>query len=106
MSHATPPGWVSRGQSPSASLRALMRATALVAEGLAEERLVPLLVRCAAEAVSADSAAMYVKPERAGQPKPDWRLSGSHGADSAVLAAPPTAFVAGGGSPAPPLPGA
>ena len=83
-----------------------MRATALVAEGLAEERLVPLLVRCAAEAVSADSAAMYVKPERAGQFEPNWRLSGSHGADSAVLAALPTGFGEGGSILAPVFQGA
>ena len=38
-------------------LRALTRATALVAEGLSEERLLPLLARCAAEAAGAELAA-------------------------------------------------
>jgi signal transduction histidine kinase/DNA-binding response OmpR family regulator len=91
---------VSRGQSPSASLRALIRATALVADGLAEERLVPLLVRCAAEAVGADSAAVFIQPERKGN-KPDWQLAGAHGADPTVLAALPTNYGEGGGILAP-----
>src|SRR5229473_1448682 len=97
---------VSRGQSPSLSLRALIRATALVAEGLAEERLVPLLVRCAAEVVVADTAAVYVQPERSRQRKTDWRLSGSHGADAEVLAALPTSYGEGGSILAPVFQGA
>jgi signal transduction histidine kinase/DNA-binding response OmpR family regulator len=92
---------VPRGQSPTLSLRALIRATALVADGLAEERLVPLLVRSAAEALAADTAAVYLQPERSRHPKPDWRLGGAHGADAAVLAALPTNYGEGGGILAP-----
>jgi signal transduction histidine kinase/DNA-binding response OmpR family regulator len=102
MRHATPVGRVPTGQSPISSLRAVIRATALVADGLAEERLVPLLVRCAAEAVGADSAAVYIQPERSRHAnKPEWQLSGAHGADPAVLAALPTAYGEGGGILAP-----
>jgi signal transduction histidine kinase/DNA-binding response OmpR family regulator len=97
---------VSRGRSPILPLRALIRATALVAEGLAEERLVPLLVRCAAEAVDADTAVVYVQPERSRQRKPDWRLSGTHGGDAEVLAALPTSYGEGGGILAPVFQGA
>src|SRR5207244_3986921 len=68
--------------------------------GLAEERLVPLLVRCSAEAVGADSAAVYIQPERKGN-KPDWHLSGAHGADPAILAALPASYGEGGGILAP-----
>src|SRR5216683_5695262 len=100
MRHATPVGRVPTGQSPISSLRALIRATALVADGLAEERLVPLLVRCAAEAVGADSAAVFIQPERKGN-KPDWQLTGAYGADPTVLAALPTAYGEGGGILAP-----
>ena len=99
-------GRVSRGQSPSLSLRVLIRATALVAEGLGEERLIPLLVRSAAEAVSADTAALYVQPDQVRQRKPDWRLGGYHGADAEVLGALPTSYGEGGGILAPVFRGA
>jgi signal transduction protein with GAF and PtsI domain len=68
----------------------------LVAEGLSEERLVPPLARCVAEAVGADLAAVYLHPE----PPLDraaWRLAGHSGADPEILAALPGAYGTGGG---------
>ncbi len=97
---------VSYGRSPSLSLRALMRVTALVAEGLAEERLMPLLARCTAEGVAADTAAVYVLPDIPRQRNPVWRLSGHHGADAEVLAGLPVAYGRGGGILAPLFQGA
>jgi signal transduction histidine kinase/DNA-binding response OmpR family regulator len=97
---------VPRGQSPGLSLRALTRATTLVSEGLAQERLLPLLARCAAEGVAADTAAVYVRPDQARQRKPEWRLSGYHGADAEILTALPTSYGEGGGILAPVFQGA
>jgi signal transduction histidine kinase/CheY-like chemotaxis protein len=82
-------------------LRALTRATTLVAEGLTEARLLPLLAGCAADAVAADRAAIYLLPDPAGPRKPDWRLAGHWGGDPDVLAALPTAYGEGGGILAP-----
>jgi signal transduction histidine kinase/CheY-like chemotaxis protein len=84
--------------SPSAAplLRALTRASALAAEGLSEERLVPPLARCAAEAVGADLVAVYVRPESPADGTV-WRLAGHGGADPDVLAAVPSAYGTGGG---------
>jgi PAS domain S-box-containing protein len=68
----------------------------LVAEGLSEERLVPPLARCVAEAVGADLAAVYLHPE----PPLDqaaWRLAGHCGVDAETLAALPGAYGTGGG---------
>src|SRR5579859_2267180 len=97
---------VSRGQSPSLSLRVLSRATALVAEGLGEEQLMPLLARSAAESVAAESAAVFLQPDPPRQRKSEWRLSGVHGGDSEVLAGLPTSFGEGGGILAPLFQGA
>ena len=85
------------------SLRALTRATALVAEGLAEERLLPLLARCAAEAAGAELAAVYCPAGPApGRGKPDWRLAALlAAADPEVLAALPRSYGEGGGILAP-----
>ena len=81
---------ISHAQSPAPLVRALTRASALVAEGLSEDELVPRLAHCIAEAVSADLAAVYLHPE----PPLDqaaWRLAGHYGADAEILAAPYTA---------------
>src|SRR6266852_5474680 len=63
---ATRPGGLSRGHPPALSLRALTRATELVAEGLTEDRLLPRLARCAAEAAGVELAAIYVQPNPPG----------------------------------------
>jgi signal transduction histidine kinase/DNA-binding response OmpR family regulator len=76
-----------------------------VADGLAEERLVPLIARCAADGVAADLAAIYLTPEAIGV-KQEWRLGGSCGADPEVLASLPTVYGEGGGILAPLFQGA
>ena len=78
-----------RFRPPRLSLGALTRATALVAEGLSEERLLPLLARCAAEASAADLAAIYLRPSSPRRRKPAWHLAGHCGGDPEVLAALP-----------------
>jgi signal transduction histidine kinase/CheY-like chemotaxis protein len=78
-------------------VRALTRASALVAEGLSEDRLVPLLAECVAEAVSADVAAVYLHPESP-LDRAAWRLAGHYGADAEILAALPGAYGTGGGA--------
>jgi GAF domain-containing protein len=78
-----------------------------VAEGLAEDRLMPLLARCAADAVAADWAAVFVQPDvPGGSGRSAWRLGGSCGADPEVLAGLPTAYGEGGGVLAPVFQGA
>ena len=81
------------GESPARLLRVLTRASALLAEDLSEEQLVPRLADCAADAVGADVAALYVHPD----PLVDGaapRLAGYHGADRELLAVLPAS---GGG---------
>jgi signal transduction histidine kinase/CheY-like chemotaxis protein len=91
---------VTTGEAPTPLLRALTRASTLVAEGLSEERLVPPLVRCAADGLGADLAAMYLHPEN---PSGDarWRLAGICGADPEILATLPVTYGTGGGILAP-----
>jgi hypothetical protein len=79
----------------------LIRATALVAEGLSEERLLPSLARCAAEAAGAELAAVYVQPNPYASGLPAWRLGGHYGGDPEVLAALPRSYGEGGGVLAP-----
>jgi signal transduction histidine kinase/DNA-binding response OmpR family regulator len=93
---------VAGGESGSTStslrvLSALTRATALVAEGLSEERLLPLLARCAAEVASADVAAVYLQPEQPSNGRLVWTLAGHWGADREVLAELPVLYGQGGG---------
>jgi signal transduction histidine kinase/DNA-binding response OmpR family regulator len=78
-----------------------MRATALVAEGLSEERLLPLLARCAAEAAGAELAAVFARPNPQASGKSAWRLSGYYGGDPEVLTALPRSYGEGGGVLAP-----
>jgi signal transduction histidine kinase/DNA-binding response OmpR family regulator len=78
-------------------LTALARATALVAEGLPEERLLPLLARCAADAASADLAAIYLQPEQPSNGNVVWSLAGHWGGDQQVLAELPALYGEGGG---------
>jgi len=87
-------------QSPALLLRALTRASALLAEGLSEERLVPPLTRCAAEALNADFAGVYLLPEQPANAT-TWRLAGQCGVDSEILAGLPTKFGSGAGVLAP-----
>lgn len=56
----------------------------------------PLLARCAADSVAADTAAVYVQPEQPRQRSPAWRLLGHHGGDAEILAALPTSYGEGG----------
>src|ERR1700730_2927670 len=79
------------------SLSALIRATALVADGLTEERLLPLLARCAAEAGGAELAAVDVQLNQPASGKSEWRLCGHYGGDPEVLAALPRSYGGGGG---------
>ncbi|HLZ26478.1 MAG TPA: response regulator [Chloroflexota bacterium] len=92
--------------SCEAALRALTRATALVAEGLAEDRLLPLLARCASDAAGAELAAIYVRPNPPTSGKAAWRLSGYSGGDPEVLATLPRSYGDGGGVLAPLFQGA
>jgi signal transduction histidine kinase/CheY-like chemotaxis protein len=78
-------------------LSALTRATGLLAEGLPEERLLPLLARCAAEASAADLAAVYLQPEQTAHANADWYLAGHWGGDRQVLAELPASYGRGGG---------
>src|SRR5438034_9208042 len=91
---------VQSGQSPTAPLHALAQATSFIAEGLPEERLMPLLARCAAEAVGAELATIYLLPEAATN-RPVWRLAGCHDGDRETLDVLPTRFGEGGGVLAP-----
>jgi signal transduction histidine kinase/DNA-binding response OmpR family regulator len=93
------------GQLPKLALRALSRVAALVADGLSEDRLVPLVARCAADGGAADLAAIYLLPNVSGG-KPAWRLAGSCGGDPEVLASLPTTLGQGGGILAPLFQGA
>jgi hypothetical protein len=83
------------------ALHALIRATALVAEGLSEERLLSLLASCAAEATGAELAAVYVRPNPLATGKHAWRLGGHCGGDPEVLSALPRSYGEGGGILAP-----
>src|SRR5215210_2516231 len=79
-------------------LSALVRATTVVAEGLAEDRLLPLLARCAADAVDADLAAVYLHPQATGTAaKPTWRLAAHWGGEAEVLRSLPSVYGEGGG---------
>jgi signal transduction histidine kinase/DNA-binding response OmpR family regulator len=65
-----------------------------------------LVARCAAEAIGADLAAIYLQPEQTAatalsSTKPDWRLGGHCGGDPEVLVALPSAYGEGGGILAP-----
>src|ERR1700681_1549042 len=85
------------GAQTPPSLAALTQATALVAEGLSEDRLLPLLARCAAEASAADLAAIYLQSEHGARAKAEWYLGGHWGGDPEVLAGLPAAYGQGGG---------
>jgi signal transduction histidine kinase/CheY-like chemotaxis protein len=91
---------VTRGHSPALLLGALSRASAIVAEGISEERLIALVARTAVESGGADVAAVYVQPE---QPlaAPTWRLGGHSGGDLELLAMLPTVLGTGNGALAP-----
>src|SRR5450755_400336 len=91
---------------PEPALRTLLRATALVAEGLSEDRLLPLLAQCAAEAAGAELAAVYMQPNPIGAGLLGWRLGGHCGGDREVLAALPRSYGEGGGVLAPLFQGA
>jgi signal transduction histidine kinase/DNA-binding response OmpR family regulator len=82
-----------RHYSPALLLRALTRASALLAEGPPEERLVESFARTAAEAVGADLAAVYLLADQPDAP-PAWRLAGQVGGNSHDLAALPTSLAA------------
>jgi PAS domain S-box-containing protein len=93
------PFQVNRGHSPGLLLRAVTRLSGLVAEGLPEERLVPLLARIAVETTDADLAAVYLQTDH-GQTS-TWRLGGHTGGDPDVLGALPTVLGTGAGVLAP-----
>jgi signal transduction histidine kinase/CheY-like chemotaxis protein len=79
---------MNQGHSPGLLLRALTRASALVAEGLSEEDLVASLTRMIVEGGSADIAAVYLEPDQAGETTA-WRLVGQTGGDVELLSALP-----------------
>ncbi len=89
-----------RRHSPDLLLRALTRASALVAEGLAEERLAALIARTVVDSAEADVAVIYLQPD---QPltAPAWRLGGSAGGDAEMLGMLPTVLGTAGGVLAP-----
>ncbi|MGI9144948.1 MAG: response regulator [Chloroflexota bacterium] len=64
---------------------------------MSEERLLPLLARCTAEAAGAEVAAVYVQPNTSARGKPAWRLAGHFGGDPEVLAGLPRSYGEGGG---------
>ncbi len=72
-----------------------------MAEGLSEERLLPLLARCAAEATGAQIAAVYLQPNPPLAGTAGVRLAGNFGGDPEVLAALPRSYGQGGGVLAP-----
>jgi PAS domain S-box-containing protein len=97
-------------------LASLTRASALVAEGLTEEHLIPRLARCARDAARADFCAVYLasqpgRPERRAEASDaveqadgfnrSYRLAGHSGGDADVLTALPATYGEGGGVLAP-----
>jgi PAS domain S-box-containing protein len=75
-----------------------MRASALVCEGLAEDRLLAGLTTLLVDQAGAELAAVYVQPDQAGEQPRAWRLGGHTGGDSEVLRLMPTVLGTGNGA--------
>ena len=86
---------MNRGHSPELLLRTLTRASALVAEGLAEDRLVAGMTRLVVEQAGADLAVVYLQPDQTGEQQRAWRLGGHTGGDAEVLRLLPTVLGTG-----------